>query len=228
MDTPNVTNPVNPPDSTNNTKVPKKHRTIDVAENNVMKRLKTLESASYYFRQKLYVLDNVHNSVMARLQKLETGENSLMTRVQQLNGVASSAVNPYVSPMSTPPNSPKAWDTPHVHFSGHAQDEHLPKGHAPAAPKLSPHEGDPQAAAGPTRQQHDTRAAARTLHPAVVPAQLVHPVVAPTQLAVGKPSTHPVAARAAAQVSQQQVRSGKRGGDPPRSWFSQWGRSSRR
>ena len=54
MDTPNVTNPVNPPDSTNNTKVPKRVQKIDVGESNVMKRLHDLERLHYKLNNNIF------------------------------------------------------------------------------------------------------------------------------------------------------------------------------
>ena len=70
-------------------------------------RLHVLDSGDNSVITRLLKLEHGVDSVMARLQKLETGENSLMTRVHQLNGVASSAVKPDVSPMSTPTNTPR-------------------------------------------------------------------------------------------------------------------------
>ena len=97
MDPANVTNPVNA-EST---------KTVEQRLEILEKLHYKLNNAVFRHQTRLYLLDSSDNNVITRLQKLETGENSRMTRVHQLNGVASSAVKPDVSPMSTPTNTPR-------------------------------------------------------------------------------------------------------------------------
>ena len=174
--------------------------------------------------ERLERLENTTKTVVARLSLLD----GVVNRVNRVNRVkrVKRALKPDVSPMSTSPNTPTAtwWDT-HPTFANtppaNSWDRHPTFPNTPTArswntPYLPFPNTSTVNAWGPYAGVSSHHVASR---------------------AVGQlpPEGHANAAEqgatldgvAAAQLPQQQVRSGKRG-EPPSSWFSMLKRPSRR